>query len=217
MAPKNLPPAAKQAMILSWFHRSGTAHSIKDLEKVLPQVASINSMQTKDYLQALSDEGKIRVEKIGSGNWYWSFPSEERQNKQAILDKAVHERDRTLASVADLKGGIEAAGAAREEDDGGPDAYDRTRLSKAQAELQTELEQLRAEMLSYSEDDPTEIHRKKEETEEYMANAERWTDNIYILEAYYRELDPGNQEGLDNLRRELYGDDYQEGEGLKDL
>lgn len=38
-------------------------------------------MVVKDYLQALSGEGLIRVEKIGSGNWYWSFLSDAKQGK----------------------------------------------------------------------------------------------------------------------------------------
>lgn len=93
------------------------AHSIKDLEKALPQVASINGMQVKDYLQALSDENMIRVEKIGSGNWYWSFPSEAKKTKEAALERAQEEYDKANATAMELQAKVDEAGAARGEDE----------------------------------------------------------------------------------------------------
>lgn len=75
-------------------------------------------MQVKDYLQALSDDNKIRVEKIGSGNWYWSFPSDEQKARQAELEKAQDEYNKVAVFVADLQAKVEDAGAARGEDDG---------------------------------------------------------------------------------------------------
>jgi hypothetical protein len=73
-------------------------------------------MQVKDYLQALSDDNKIRVEKIGSGNWYWSFPSDEKISREAALEKAQEEYNKAAAIVADLQAKVDEAGAAREED-----------------------------------------------------------------------------------------------------
>ncbi|KAF6235733.1 hypothetical protein HO173_005928 [Letharia columbiana] len=103
MAPKTLPPIAKQNLILTYLHNSRTAHSIKELEKALPSVASINGMQVKDYLQALSDEGKIRVEKIGSGNWYWSFLSEEKKSRDNVLGMLKEELAKVEASLGELE------------------------------------------------------------------------------------------------------------------
>ncbi|KAI5290254.1 hypothetical protein KEM55_008633, partial [Ascosphaera atra] len=65
---------------------SRTCHTLKDLEKTLPSVASINAMQVKDYIQALHDENKIHVEKIGSGNWYWAWANEEKTQLVKIKD-----------------------------------------------------------------------------------------------------------------------------------
>lgn len=74
-------------------------------------------MQVKDYLQALSDDNKIRVEKIGSGNWYWSFPADEKKAKEAALQKAQEEHAKASAVVAELEAKVESAGAARADDD----------------------------------------------------------------------------------------------------
>jgi hypothetical protein len=116
-APKVTATAAKQALILAWFHKTAVAHSIKDLEKAIPSIASINGMQVKDYLQALSDDNKICVEKIGSGNWYWSFPSDEKKAKEAMLVKAQEEYDKINSVVADLQAKVVDASAAREDDE----------------------------------------------------------------------------------------------------
>lgn len=74
-------------------------------------------MQVKDYLQALSDDNKIRVEKIGSGNWYWSFPSDEKKAKESALEKAQDEYNKATVIVEDLQAKVDEAGAAREEDE----------------------------------------------------------------------------------------------------
>lgn len=102
--------------MLAWFHRTAQAHNIKDLEKTLPQVSSISGMHVKDYLQSLSDDNKIRVEKIGSGNWYWSFPSDEKKAKDAALMKAREDHCKVHAATVELQCKVEEAGAARAED-----------------------------------------------------------------------------------------------------
>ena len=99
--------------VLAWFQKTAVAHSIKDLEKAIPSVASISGMQVKDYLQALSDESMIRVEKIGSGNWYWSFPSDARKSKETALDKAQLDYTKAHATTMELQAKVDEAGAAR--------------------------------------------------------------------------------------------------------
>ncbi|EER42559.1 conserved hypothetical protein [Histoplasma capsulatum H143] len=79
---KSLPSAAKQQLILDYLRASQTCHTLKDLEKCLPSVASINGLQVKDYIQALADDGKLHVEKIGSGNWYWAWAGEEQKERE---------------------------------------------------------------------------------------------------------------------------------------
>ena len=116
-APKTQPNAQKAATILAWFHKTAQAHNIKDLEKTLPQVSGISGMQVKDYLQSLSDDGKIRVEKIGSGNWYWSFPSDEKKAKEMALEKAQEEHCKADNMATELETKVAEAGAARGEDE----------------------------------------------------------------------------------------------------
>lgn len=174
-------------------------------------------MQVKEYLTALTDEGKIHVEKIGSGNWYWSFTSEGKKSKQKALDDLKAEKQKLDTAVADLKIKIEQATAAREEEVGAVDGQDRESLTKYHVQLQEEIAALRAELATYSDTDPVEMQRRKEESERLRASAERYTEKIYCLERYYLELTGGDREGLEQIRKILYGDEYREGEGLAEL
>lgn len=168
-------------------------------------------MQVKDYLQALSDEGKIRVEKIGSGNWYWSFLSEETTNRENVLNGLEAEQEKLVASVESLKTQVNAATAMRGADE------ERDGLASVHFNLQEELLVLRKELEGYKDGDPAEVELKRLEIGKFKAQAERWTENIGILEGRLREMIGGDEEQLVAMQRELYGNEYIEEEGLKEL
>jgi hypothetical protein len=173
-------------------------------------------MQVKDYLQALSDEGRIRVEKIGSGNWYWSFAGEEKKKKQDVLDGLRADKAKVDASARELEEKIEEAGRIR----GGMkqgEGSERQGLLEKREILMREVEGLKKELMGYSENDPEEIARRSEEVEWYKLAAERWTDNIYVLEGYLSTLTGGDREALEQIRLLYYGSEYVEGEGLREL
>lgn len=204
--------------MLSYLQKSGLAFNLKDLEKTLPSVASINGMQVKDYLQALSDEGKIRVEKIGSGNWYWSFMSEERRTKEKTLDGLRKERDKVTALVEELRARITHETAARQGgyDEGG-DGHDRASLTQAHEALRQEVLALQVELASYAESDPGEVQTRRAETERFRAGAVNFTELIYMCERHYFEATGNSRDDLKVMQQILYGDLYVEDEGLAEL
>jgi len=207
-------------LILSWMQKSGVAYSIRDLEKALPSVASINGMQVKDYVQALQDDNKIRVEKIGNGNWYWSFPSEEKRNKENALAKALADRDKAIAIVSEMQMKVNAAGAAREEDEDMlmGEGEDRASLTKKHALLLKEVEDLRQELSLYSENDPAEVEKMRQKTTASKVQAEKWTENILSVESWVRGNLGGDRDQLTSLLRQWYGTEFDEDEGgLKEI
>jgi len=161
-------------------------YTFKELEKLLPSVASINGMQVKDYLQALQDENQIRVEKIGSGNWYWSFKSDAKKTKENTINALKAEESKLIASTADTERQIEEEMAKREEDDGmlEGDGMDRKVLLKAHEMLLQEMDVLDKELALYSDNDPTEVLRKVDETQKLKKDAMTWTDRIECMESY---------------------------------
>lgn len=44
-------------------------------------------MQIKNVLKALTDNSLVKVEKIGSGNYYWAFPSDTKVAIKLKIEK----------------------------------------------------------------------------------------------------------------------------------
>ena len=169
-------------------------------------------MQVKDYLQALHDEGRIHVEKIGSGNWYWSFLSEEKNSRDTTIGKLKEEKEKIDTAIAELEGKVKAAKKERGGDDEG-----RGELIERRLVLEEEVGSLRIELDGYKENDPGEVERLRKEVVAFRAGAERWTDNIGTLEGRVVQMTGGDREQVEGIRRTVYGGEYVEGEGLKEL
>ncbi|KAJ5156441.1 hypothetical protein N7492_009244 [Penicillium capsulatum] len=192
-----LSKSAKEELILNHLHATGTCHTLKELERTLPGVASINSIQVKEYIQALVDDSKLRVEKIGSGNWYWSFRSDAQHERARCLDRVQTELEQARKSRAATEAALadETTRRHQETDHAGLDHERETLLGK-KAELMADLQ--------------TELAGFKDQ-------AQQWTDNLYVLETYLGKLAGGDREMIATVLRECYGEEYVEGEGLQDL
>ncbi|KAF1929592.1 meiotic nuclear division protein 1 [Didymella exigua CBS 183.55] len=219
MAPKTTVNAQKQATILAWFHKTALAYSLKDLEKLIPSVASINGMGVKDYVQALQDDDLIHWEKIGSGNWYWSFPSEARKEKEGKLAKAQEEYEKANATVSELQAKVDQAGAAQSEDENllAETGGDRKALVAKHEGLSKEVERLRTELAAYSEFDPVELDKKIHNARRSRAAADKFTEHIYCMESWLKDRIP-DRESQVGVLRDLYGDEWDEEDGgLREL
>ena len=212
------------------MQKSRVAHSIKDLEKALPSVASVNGMHVKDYLQSLSDDNKIHVEKIGSGNWYWSFAGDAKRSGEVEIERVRAERDGLAAHVGALRGKVEDACAAREDegdgDGDGDGVVDEGKGKEKEKEkgsrrallervelLEKEAVALRAELAACCECDPVELRAREGRVRELREEAMRWTDQILGLEGWLRRQMGGDREQLLMVQRACYGDEFDEGEG----
>ena len=195
-----------------------SVYTLKELEKSLQSVASINSMQVKDYLQALQDENLIRVEKIGSGNWYWCFMSDAKKSKENMVNTLRAEESKLMASIAETEKQIGQEMAKREEDDAilEDNGMDRKALLDAHETLLKEMETLDKELACYSDNDPAEIQRKVEETKKTKDSAIKWTDNVEAMQSFLSNL-VGDRARVAETMQLTCGDEYVVGEGLKDL
>ncbi|KAI2081179.1 hypothetical protein LOZ36_006274 [Ophidiomyces ophidiicola] len=216
--PKSLPPAAKQALILAHLRSTRTCHTLKDLEKMLPSVASINAMQVKDYIQALADDGKIHVEKIGSGNWYWAWAGEERKAREKVRNALASDLEKVNKSVSDLEGKVSQAKEEAGFGQGAEEEAERAGLLLKKQALDAEVSSLNRELDQYINGRAGGgVDMMEADIKRCKGEAETWTDNIYILEEYLKKLTGGDREILEALQRECFGTEYIEGEGLREL
>lgn len=194
---------------------------------MLPSVASINGMQVKEYIQTLTDEGLIRVEKIGSGNWYWCFGSDEKKTREARLGQLQKEVEKAQASYDEVGSSLTELLAKREAEENGSggdadgdDETERESLLRKKEELEQVVQQLQAQwkaITSSTGDEGKSVQEKKAELETLRQAAQDWTDNIYILEEYLGRLAGGDREIMAAVQQECYGEEYVEGEGLREL
>ncbi len=192
-------------------------YTLKDLEKIIPSIASINQMQVKENLQALTEESLIRCEKIGSGNWYWCFVSDAKRSKENQANTLKQEESKLLEAINEIGAAVEAEMKMREEDEeifeGG--AMDRKALLEIYEGLLKGAERLDGELALYSDCDPADVACKIEETEVYKESATKWTDNIESLASSLIAMFDRDTAAL--ALQQTCGDEYVFGEGLKDL
>ncbi|KAI2792450.1 hypothetical protein POX_b02488 [Penicillium oxalicum] len=217
--PPKLSRSEKLDLILTHLQSTRTCHTLKDLEKSLPAVASINSIQVKEFIQALTDENQIRVEKIGSGNWYWCFGSDERQDRQRQLTRVEADVDKARKGCADAEADL-AAELARRQQEGDDSSCDAEReiLQVQKIHLHEDIRRLgKIDTSPVDAVGSKSVSQLQTELAGFHQQALQWTDNIYILEEYLCKLAGGDREMVDELLRQCYEDEYVEGEGLREL
>lgn len=195
-------------------------YTLKELEKFLPSIGSINQMQIKEYIQALQDENLIRVEKIGSGNWYWCFTSDGKKAKENTLSGLKTEEEKLVEAIIEAERAVEEETKLREDEDDGEmmegGGVDRKALLEVYEGLLREQKALGGELALYSESDPAEVLRTVEKTKRLRESVIRWTDNIEALESLImREI--GDRAQVAGVMTQACGDEYVAGEGLKEL
>lgn len=195
-----------------------SVYTLKELEKLLQSVASINGMQVKEYLQALQDENLIRVEKIGSGNWYWCFMSDAKKTKENMLNSLKADERRLVVGIDETERQIEEelVKCAEEYKKQENNKLDRKALLESHDELLKEMKALEKGLACYSDSDPAEVLRKIEETSRLKDSAIRWTDNIEAMESFFTSL-TGDRQATSQIMQGACGDEYTDSEGLKDL
>lgn len=62
-----------------FFYEKRDFFQLKELEKTLPKEKGIVAQTVKDVLQSLVDDHLVIAEKIGTSNYFWSFPSTAMQ------------------------------------------------------------------------------------------------------------------------------------------
>lgn len=151
---------------------------LKDLEKQVPKATGIVSQSVKEVLQSLIDDRLVNAEKIGTSNYFWSFPStamQSRQNSRNILQEEVKKIKEMKERIETM---FEEANSSRVESDERTKLLERfNELEKLKSIAGTKLELHRA-------NDPKLLAQKREAAQQAKIAANRWTDNIFTLQSY---------------------------------
>ncbi|RCK63225.1 Meiotic nuclear division protein 1 [Candida viswanathii] len=78
---KGLSQEEKLSALLTWFQASHCFYTLKEVEQKASKACKISSMQIKDLVASLVNEGLVEQEKCGTTNLYWSFQYSEFKRK----------------------------------------------------------------------------------------------------------------------------------------
>eukprot|EP01098_Paradermamoeba_levis_P009406 TRINITY_DN390_c0_g1_i1.p1 TRINITY_DN390_c0_g1~~TRINITY_DN390_c0_g1_i1.p1 ORF type:complete len:239 (+),score=79.13 TRINITY_DN390_c0_g1_i1:96-719(+) len=178
MSRKKMSMDEKRVKLKELFQETKDVFVLKEVEKKGSKQKGIVLQTVKDVLQALVDDGLVCSDKIGTSNYFWSFPSQNLimlNNKVEEMKKEVENLKRNRDQ---LDNDIQAAGVGRE-----PTEQRTTKLAKLEA-LQNQNAQLKTELERYAEFDPRALEVMTEEAKKAVTAANRWTDNIFQTVSY---------------------------------
>ncbi|KAJ1898673.1 Meiotic nuclear division protein 1 [Kickxella alabastrina] len=171
----------KRKRMLEIFHESSQVYTLKELEKIGPKQKGIVSQTVKDVVQALVDDNLCHCEKIGSANYYWSFPSESAIHRKARKEKLQKEIHTLEHKQAELRAAVEQAQLGREQTE------ERRGLVEELAEVEAVWAKQREEMKVFGECDPVVMAGRKRAAVVAKDAANRWTDNVFIMQSWVRD------------------------------
>ena len=170
-------------------------------------------MNAKDHIQALVDESLLRVEKIGTGNWYWCFGSDARHQCDRTKEQILAEETTIGSRVEALRLQLEEEKTKRGGDITADELIERNQLITDIEAVKASNQILKTELAAYEDGDPSVLQKKREQIREMKDAAEVWTDNCYILEGWMKDQLGMIKEESVGLLRECYGSEFVEEQG----
>ncbi|PIL23723.1 hypothetical protein GSI_13473 [Ganoderma sinense ZZ0214-1] len=149
----------------------------------------IVSQSVKEVLQSLVDDGLVQADKIGSSNFFWSFPSQRGAIMQNRLATVKAQQEFLRAQVSDLQAAVEMERQAR------PESNKRGEALEKLATLKAEYAKVETELAAYGACDPVKIEEKRRAIVLAKEAAARWTgdvDNYLMLLSHFTR-----QNGID--------------------
>lgn len=161
----------KRKVILSILHTTKEFYNLRELEKLAGK-AGVTEKTVKDVLEQLTGDSLVTCEKIGTSNYYYSFPS-------AHVVKLLNRKKELTAEIAvskkyinETKEELEVEKSKRVEGEEREELLIQIRgLTESETEWKAELKLLES-------CDPVELKRKEEETDVAIREANLWIGTI---------------------------------------
>ena len=176
MGPKGKSLAEKEAIILRIYHNAKEPFNLKEIERDGAKQGVVQQ-SIKDVNQTLVHDGKVQTDKMGSGNFFWSFPSKELQDRKSKKEQLTRQRDLARIQANASQEAVTAAETSR-------NASDRPTKIRRLEQLAAEEARLDLVFEQNKKNDPLEIARVVKSAKMTQAAASRWTDNVWALKSY---------------------------------
>ncbi|KAJ6250661.1 meiotic nuclear division protein [Anaeramoeba flamelloides] len=170
----------KRAIVQKILIDTQRVFKLPDLEKSASK-KGVTKQSVKEVVQSLVDDNFIQSDKIGSGNFFWCFPSQNYNQKKLEHQKLADEIKKLEDENKHFEEQIKILKPERE-------------LTKERETLSNELEELEAQNNKLDEDielyeslDLETCMSMKESIRISKESVNRWTDNIYQTISYCKK------------------------------
>ncbi|KAH9597235.1 Mnd1 [Trypanosoma melophagium] len=192
---KGLSMDEKVSRIEVWFISHPSPYTLKDLIAVLPKATGVIPQSIEECLEILVSENRVQQKKVGIHVLFWRFPKTATQTLAATIGGSggTSEAEKYLnMSVAQIQEEVqtmqkkEAEVCQRIQEvraEIGSEESEREDAEKI-LQLQGEKKTLQSQLEKLAVFDPPMIKKIKEATVIALEAANRWTDNIYLLELH---------------------------------
>jgi hypothetical protein len=190
--PKGLSFDQKKEVLVQAMLTQASIYTMKELEnlgrknKVIPQAVP-------EVVEALISERAMCMDKIGTQNIYWAFPSQRKAVLLCTKDKLT--ADIETAKVR-LQEAITKSEHAKKEIN--LSETDRTKIITETANLKRDIERLQQENVQLQKRDPRIHEAKLHELKQARSICDQMTDNICILRQFMlRKFAPVDANAID--------------------
>ncbi|KAI8057555.1 meiotic nuclear division protein 1, partial [Gilbertella persicaria] len=174
---KGLSFEEKRKRIEQIFHDSGEFYQLKDVEKMGPKKGVV-AQSVKEVLMSLVDDGLVVTDKIGTSNYFWSYPSEALKAKTNRLKDLQQKVNKENERKTKLEKSIEEAQQDRQPSD------KREQVLSELEQLEQEAKALLKEIQQYKDNDPTLYEKKEHAAQIAKEAANRWTESVWEIQSY---------------------------------
>lgn len=148
------------------------------MEKLVPKEKGIVAQTVKEVLQSLVDDHLVICEKIGTSNYFWSFPSTALNSRKTKLQSLRSEIEKANKVGMDLNDSIKKAGIGREATE------ERRALLSEWEKLYKALKVIDTELEGYKENDPSLHAERINQNNDRKSSINKWVDNINTVQSY---------------------------------
>ena len=170
-------------------------HGFQDIEK-LASARGVVLQSVKDVLMSLVYDDLVQQEKIGTQNFFWSFPSDADVKLRNAVDKETAAVSALERQQNDLRSSIE------NEDQGKEASGERETLTEELASLERDLASIELVRSSLKSRDPRKVDAMVEATQVALDAGNRWVDNIWTLQKWVGKKMVGREAELAKFFKE---------------
>ncbi len=188
----------KQTKLLKWFQDEHTMYTIKEVESIASKRTGISSMQIKDILKMLIDDGLVQCEKCGISNIYWSFQYTGIMKLNSDFKRLTTKKETLINNIREAKNEVETLKTERK-----MDIQERGELLTQAKNLEEANAEINRKIQSLLESSPEQLEQKETTVRNIQMAIDTMYENLDILVSFIYDA---NSSGLSKTAiREYFG------------